>query len=81
MKNVINFYFINYINIDNHTINIIIIITWQQNLTDVMVKASMDISQGTWFRVSSPTCCSWVLTLIIIVIAYIIFINKNSNNN
>jgi len=32
-------------------INIIIIITWQQNLTSVMVKASMDISQGTWLRV------------------------------
>jgi len=31
-------------------ISIIIIITWQQNLTGVMVKAFMDILQGTWLR-------------------------------
>jgi len=43
MKNVINFYFINYINIDNHTYKY----NYNHNMTDVMVKASMDISQGT----------------------------------
>jgi len=32
-------------------ISIIIIITWQQNFTDVMIKVSMDISQGTWLWV------------------------------
>ena len=32
-------------------INIIIIIIWHQNLTGVMVKASMDIPQGTWLWV------------------------------
>jgi len=44
MKNVINFYFINYINMDNHTHKY----NNNHNLTDVMVKTSMDISQGTW---------------------------------
>jgi len=65
MNNIIYFYFINYINIDN-----------QQNLTGVIVEVSLDIRQGT----RSLTCCNLVLTLIIIVITYIIIINNNHKN-
>ena len=66
--NIINNFYI--INIDNHTnnYNITTKLDWCNSLS--FFAHSRDL-------VLSPTRCSLFLTLIIIIIAYIIFVNNN----
>jgi len=67
MNDINNVYIINYINIDNHNISIITIITSQQNLISIMVKVS--------FIFKKSTCYNLLLTLKLSISSPFIYLN------